>query len=228
MYLTLNRADLITFRFTCTRKSGAGALLQSKLDQKCIRVFRSSNLSNSRWKPPPTVGSTVYRYDGLYMVADCMGLSDQSETFAHDKYDSQRRYLILHFSSNTMWYPINIFQCSIHEIYREDPPCFKSKRAPSSSQDSGEKRKHNGWLPAGHLQQERPKQVDYLKDDGNIQQLGNASCSRDLKNRLPKIITNAMTIKGFKVSIIQPICVLSDLNLRCTSSPVVIYYMVHA
>ena len=84
MYLTFNCADFITFRFTCTRKSGAGALLQSKLDNKCIRVFRSSNLSNSRWKPAPAAGSTVYRYDGLYTIVDCMSLTKPSESFAQD------------------------------------------------------------------------------------------------------------------------------------------------
>ena len=84
MHLTLYHSDLITFRFTCTRKTVACALLQSKLDKKCIRVFRSSTLSNSKWKPMPGEGSTNYRYDGMYMIVECMGVTNQCDQFAHN------------------------------------------------------------------------------------------------------------------------------------------------
>ena len=218
MYLTLNRADLITFRFTCTRKSGAGALLQSKLDNKCIRVFRSSNLSNSRWKPAPAAGSTVYRYDGLYTIVDCMSLTKPSESFAQDVIPS----------GDTSSFTFRLTRCDTQSTY-SNAAFMKSIQSTLLVSNQSElrlahkiqekKRKLNGWLPAGRLQRQRPKQVDYLKDDGIIQQLGNASCSRDLKDQLPKIITNSMTIKGFKVPIVRPIRLLSDLNVPVYLEP---------
>ena len=56
-------------------------------------------------------------------------------------------------------------------------------------------------------------------DDVVIQKLGNACCSRDLKRRLPSIITNAMTMKGFGVPIVKPIHMLSDLKLPVYLKP---------
>lgn len=83
MHLTLYHSYLITFRFTCKRKTMVCALLQSNLNKKCIRVFRSSTLTNSRWKPVPGESSINYRYHGLYTVIECISLSNQCAQFSH-------------------------------------------------------------------------------------------------------------------------------------------------
>ena len=80
--------DLLEFKYSATSRVGSGALVRSEADKRPIRVFRSSRLQ-SRWAPPPMLppAPAVYRYDGLYLIAQHhveaapVGAPDSSELF---------------------------------------------------------------------------------------------------------------------------------------------------
>lgn len=56
-------------RYTSSRRQGGGALCMSFRTKKPVRVFRSSNLKFSSYRPATFEGGrTSYRYDGLYVV----------------------------------------------------------------------------------------------------------------------------------------------------------------
>ena len=76
---TAMRHDTLdTLRYSATTKEGARSLHRNMSQPgkgQPVRVFRSSNLLTSKWKPPNRAkkNSALYRYDGLYVIK-CMML----------------------------------------------------------------------------------------------------------------------------------------------------------
>ena len=208
--------DLFLFRFTCSRKTGACAILQSKQDGKCIRVFRSSTLSNSRWKPVPGERSTNYRYDGLYMVAELIGVLNQGDRLAHDLIPcgDDSSYTFCLTRSDTQSANCNR---AFQEIIKDTLIVSNQSDLHLAHKQQEKKRKHSGWLPAGRLQQDQRKPVDYLQDDDVTQTIGIASCPHDLKRLLPNFIES--TAVGFGKPTVSPIRMLSELHFPVYIEP---------
>mmetsp|Transcript_17218 Transcript_17218/g.49909 ORF Transcript_17218/g.49909 Transcript_17218/m.49909 type:complete len:209 (-) Transcript_17218:33-659(-) len=77
----LREADGLSWLlYTSSRAQGGGALYQSFVGNKRIRVFRSSALKSEYAPPPRQEGKTAYRYDGLYEVKCAMNELGQPQT----------------------------------------------------------------------------------------------------------------------------------------------------
>ena len=151
----------------------------------------------------PGERSTNYRYDGLYTVKESIGPSgdDESYTFHFTRSVTESSNCNRAFKEIIKDTLVLSNQSDLHQVHKQQE----------------KKRKHSGWLPAGRLQQDRPKPVDYLQDDEVPQTIGIASCPHDLKGLLPNYIECAM--KGFGRPSVEPICPRKSVILH------VVWYM---
>ena len=150
------------------------------------------------------------------MAAECIGVLNQGDRLAHDLIPcgDNSSYTFCLTRSDTQSANCNR---AFKEIIKDTLLVSNQSDLHLAHKQQEKKRKHSGWLPAGRLQQDQPKPVDYLQDDEVTQTIGIASCPHDLKGLLPNFIESAAV--GFGKPTVEPIRMLSELHFPVYIEP---------